>query len=170
MRKQQYTKNSVVEKGSSPSKTSPSQDEENRRQVSEFLGRFLHSWSSLYDNFREPPRKLGTLGKSWDQNKCRQTSGHMVKYPRTRAEIPNDIGQDRQASSRGNDLNYFWPLRNPLQKRLRRWERRGTSITERIPQENLHIGNGWESSASKHPRCGIPCKTKEPNWSYIQPW
>ena len=85
MRKDGYTKNSVGEIGSTLTKPSLSQYENNIRKESYFQGNHSRDRSSPSNSFGAP-RRLVTLGRLIAQKKRCQTSSRAVEDPTTRSE------------------------------------------------------------------------------------
>ena len=154
-----YTKNTVLEKLISLTKPSLSQDNNNRRQESNFLGRCSKFWSIPSENsekkqenwelwYNQEPPKISAARWAVRQLKTKwQDWISLKRYDGI--EMPDCAGGIEEIC---------WPLWNPLQKRRRHWEREGPSRTERIHQVTFQIGHSWEFSASKYTRCSnAPC-------------
>ena len=108
MRKCGYTRKPFGEKGSGPLKPSSYQYDNNINQESNSPVSHLQLRSSPSKNFGKTRESGRTLGRSRaPRKKHRQTRGKAIKDLVARADIPEEIGRNIDASLRGSNWEKF---------------------------------------------------------------
>ena len=106
----------------SSSKSSPSQDNKNRRQGADFLGCQSQSRRSHYENFWEPPRQPGTNGQSRSHRSADRQSDRQLSTWQQNQRPPRISYRTDKTDCVVTIGKTLKQLRNPLQKRQRHWE------------------------------------------------
>ena len=150
MRKGDYTKNTVIEKGCILPKPVSSQDENNKNQEVKFPGRLSQSRISPYENHGKPWELKKTLGRSISpRNKHLHTSGKTLKTGGTNRHLWRYWTEQRRqlAQKRLRKItDHFWASSNNVrdikrennpQDRSRSLEQLSRSVTAEKPKKNI---------------------------------